>query len=255
VPFRAEYTAFGVQTMSMGTGRTGCQRTILNLGASCARNKGDATPLPANDNAFPIPIPKHGDPHGECTATVGDCFATSYIPNHICMDLVAVSRRRGNLARTGLQGKQVRIVNSEYVQEELASVLKEFTKRDYAWLSSSLERVREGLLDRCQTAGERGFVWLAFHLHAIALADLKGVPLERTVSMVDAAFAHIAADPAHLVVAVAGYAGRCRAEGRTELGRDHLRKAIAYMDSGPYWARLAPDAEPAIKGQLKAMGG
>jgi hypothetical protein len=128
---------------------------------------------------------------------VGDCFATSYIPNHICMDLVAVSRRRGNLARTGLQRKQVRIVNSEYVQEELASVLKEFTKRDYAWLSSSLERVREGLLDRCQTAGERGFVWLAFHLHAIALADLKGVPLERTVSMVDAAFAHIAADPAH----------------------------------------------------------
>lgn len=148
----------------------------------------------------------------------------------------------------------MRIVNSEYVQEELASVLKEFTKRDYAWLSSSLERVRDELLGRCQTAGERDFVWLAFHVDAIALADLKEVPLENTVSMMDAAFAYIAADPAHLVVAAAGYAGRCRAEGRNELGRDYLRKAIEYMDSGSYWARLAPDAEPAIKGQLKAMG-
>jgi hypothetical protein len=139
------------------------------------------------------------------------------------------------------------------IRDQLASVLKGFKERDYDSIFRSLERTKDQLMSLCGTANEREFVSLAFFVTAITLADVKRIPLEATEEFVKAAFAHIAADPSLLTTSIAGYAGRCRAEGRPELGRLHLRKAVEYMDAGNHWTRLAPQAEPAIRGQLAAM--
>ena len=139
------------------------------------------------------------------------------------------------------------------IRDQLASVLKGFKNKDYLSIFRALERERDQLMDACGTAKERDFVSLAFYVTAITLADVKCIPLDATEEFVSGAFAHIDADPSLLVMSVAGYAGRCRAEGRPELGRTRLRAAVEYMDAGNHWTRLAPSAESAIRGQLAAM--
>ena len=165
-----------------------------------------------------------------------------------------MSRRRGDLARRGLERKQLLLMDSEFsIQDQLASALKGFKERDYDLIFRSLEETKDELMNRCGTASEKEFVSLAFFVTAITLADVKRVPLEATEEFVSAAFTHIASDPGLLTTSIAGYAGRCQAEGRPELGRVHLRRAVEYMDAGSHWKRLSPQAEPAIRRQLAGM--
>jgi hypothetical protein len=139
------------------------------------------------------------------------------------------------------------------IQETFASALVDFPVQDHASLVSSLEATRSRLLGEATTSDERDSIHLMYHLTCLTAGHVKGVSVIELDSVANLAFDYIETNPARFVVAIAGHAGQCKSEGHPELGRTHLGRAVHYMDAGNHWSSLAPEAEPAIRRQLKAL--